>query len=55
VDIHHLFKCYLLTDVKSPGDVCGQGLTNEIADQLELLPNTPVGISIIDAHAGVLG
>jgi ribulose kinase len=43
------------TDVKSPGDVCGQGLTNEIADQLGLLPNTPVGISIIDAHAGVLG
>ncbi|CAG2253366.1 FGGY carbohydrate kinase domain-containing protein [Mytilus edulis] len=43
------------TDVKSPGDVCGQGLTNEAAEQLGLVPGTAVGTSIIDAHAGVLG
>lgn len=43
------------TDVKSPGETCGQGLTNEAAEQLGLVPGTPVGTSIIDAHAGVLG
>lgn len=43
------------TDVKSPGDFCGQGLTNEAAEQLGLVPGTAVGTSIIDAHAGVLG
>jgi FGGY-family pentulose kinase len=37
------------------GEALGAGLTNEAAGDLDLLPGTPVGISIIDAHAGGIG
>ena len=38
-----------------PGEVCGGGLTDEVATELGLLPGTPVGTSLIDAHAGGMG
>lgn len=40
--------------VLSPGSHCG-GLKDDVAKELGLLPGTPVGTSIIDAHAGGLG
>ncbi|XP_068082500.1 FGGY carbohydrate kinase domain-containing protein isoform X2 [Anabrus simplex] len=41
--------------VHFPGYPCGNGLTAEAAADLRLLPGTPVGTSLIDAHAGGLG
>lgn len=41
--------------VLPPGTPCGSGLKVDIAQELGLLPGTPVGTSIIDAHAGGLG
>ncbi|XP_015514939.1 FGGY carbohydrate kinase domain-containing protein isoform X1 [Neodiprion lecontei] len=43
------------THVKPPGDPVALGLTAEAANELGLSPKTPVGTSIIDAHAGGLG
>jgi FGGY-family pentulose kinase len=40
--------------VRPMGDKIG-GLTTDSAAELGLLPGTPVGVSIIDAHAGGLG
>ncbi|XP_001601900.1 FGGY carbohydrate kinase domain-containing protein [Nasonia vitripennis] len=42
-------------DVKPPGHPVGLGLTARAAEELDLLEGTPVGTSIIDAHAGGLG
>ncbi|XP_014203534.1 FGGY carbohydrate kinase domain-containing protein [Copidosoma floridanum] len=42
-------------DVKPPGYPVGNGLSLKAAQELNLLENTPVGTSIIDAHAGGLG
>lgn len=33
----------------------GHGLTDKSAQEMGLLPNTPIGVGIIDAHAGGLG
>lgn len=41
--------------VQTPGAAIGRGLSEETARILGLLPGTPVGTSIIDAHAGGLG
>lgn len=41
--------------VLSPGVPCEGGLSADAAKSLGLLPGTPVGTSIIDAHAGGLG
>ncbi|KAK9504676.1 hypothetical protein O3M35_010952 [Rhynocoris fuscipes] len=41
--------------IKAPGEPCGSGLSKSAAKQLNLLPGTAVGTSIIDAHAGGLG
>jgi FGGY-family pentulose kinase len=41
--------------VRPMGEPVGNGLTEEAAGQLGLKPGTPVGVSIIDAHAGGLG
>lgn len=41
--------------VLTPGEACEGGLSQETAHKLGLLPGTPVGTSIIDAHAGGLG
>lgn len=41
--------------VKEPGCPCGSGLTEQAALELGLQRGTPVGTSIIDAHAGGLG
>ncbi|CAB0036765.1 unnamed protein product [Trichogramma brassicae] len=41
--------------VKSPGSPVGNGLSRKSAEELNLLEGTPVGASIIDAHAGGLG
>lgn len=41
--------------IKFPGERCGQGFTESAANDFNLLPGTPVGISLIDAHSGGLG
>lgn len=41
--------------VRPMGEPLGQGLTEKAARELGLLAGTPVGVSIIDAHAGGLG
>lgn len=41
--------------VLSPGTACGSGLNSDVARELGLISGTPVGTSIIDAHAGGLG
>ncbi|MBL6929623.1 MAG: FGGY-family carbohydrate kinase [Rhodospirillales bacterium] len=43
------------TNVRPMGETIGDGLSQQAAGELGLLPGTPVGISIIDAHAGGLG
>ncbi|HEY4171310.1 MAG TPA: FGGY family pentulose kinase, partial [Reyranella sp.] len=42
-------------DLVEPGVALGAGLTPEAALALGLLPGTPVGASLIDAHAGGIG
>ncbi|XP_032681948.1 FGGY carbohydrate kinase domain-containing protein [Odontomachus brunneus] len=42
-------------DVRMPGDAIEPGLSAKAAAELGLLENTPVGTSLIDAHAGGLG
>ncbi|KAK7501510.1 hypothetical protein BaRGS_00007314 [Batillaria attramentaria] len=37
---------------QQPGEPCGAGLTVQAASDLGLVPGTPVGTSLIDAHAG---
>ncbi|KAL5674903.1 hypothetical protein ACJX0J_011034, partial [Zea mays] len=41
--------------VAFPGHALGSGLTPTAAKELGLLPGTPVGTSLIDAHAGGVG
>jgi len=41
--------------VRPMGKPIGSGLTEKAAAELGLAPGTPVGVSIIDAHAGGLG
>ncbi|SKA29423.1 FGGY-family carbohydrate kinase [Consotaella salsifontis] len=41
-----------VVDIATP---LGAGLTKQAADELGLLPGTPVGASLIDAHAGGVG
>lgn len=41
--------------IRPIGQSVGQGLTEKSAEDLGLIPKTPVGVSIIDAHAGGLG
>ncbi|MBX3596669.1 MAG: FGGY-family carbohydrate kinase [Rhizobiaceae bacterium] len=43
------------TRVVDPGTPLGQGLTNEAAKDMGLLPGTAVGAGMIDAHAGGIG
>lgn len=43
------------SDIKPMGYPVGDGLTAHAADDLGLMPGTPVGTSIIDAHAGGIG
>ncbi|EFN81446.1 FGGY carbohydrate kinase domain-containing protein [Harpegnathos saltator] len=43
------------SDVRMPGDAMESGLSAKAADELGLLKDTPVGTSLIDAHAGGLG
>lgn len=38
-----------------PGDAIESGLSVKAATELGLLKDTPVGTSLIDAHAGALG
>lgn len=42
-------------DVRVPGDAVDSGLSIKAAAELGLLKGTPVGTSLIDAHAGGLG
>lgn len=41
--------------IRPMGDPVGKGLTEKAARDLHLVPGTPVGVGIIDAHAGGLG
>ncbi|XP_063935374.1 uncharacterized protein LOC108227384 isoform X2 [Daucus carota subsp. sativus] len=41
--------------VAFPGHALGSGLTVDAANELDLLAGTPVGTSLIDAHAGGVG
>jgi D-ribulokinase len=41
--------------IVEPGTALGNGLTSSAAAALDLLPGTPVGASLIDAHAGGIG
>ena len=43
------------SEVSSPGQPVGKGLTKEAATDLGLWEGMPVGTSLIDAHAGGLG
>lgn len=43
------------TDIQPMGSPIGKGLSPRAAEELGLRPGTPVGASIIDAHAGGLG
>jgi D-ribulokinase len=42
-------------EIVEPGTAVGNGLTQEAAATLGLAPGTPVGASLIDAHAGGIG
>lgn len=41
--------------MQAPGEPVGSGISNKAAKELGLLAGTPVGTSLIDAHAGGLG
>lgn len=43
------------SQILSPGCPVGRGLSQRAANELNLLPGTPVGTSMVDAHAGGLG
>jgi D-ribulokinase len=43
------------SEIVAPGTKLGNGLTADAAAALGLLPGTPVGASLIDAHAGGIG
>jgi FGGY-family pentulose kinase len=43
------------TEIRPMGEPIGKGLTAQAAKELGLTPGVPVGVSIIDAHAGGLG
>lgn len=43
------------TEIVAPGTRLGAGLTRTAAAELGLSPGTPVGASLIDAHAGGIG
>ena len=43
------------SEIVEPGTAVGRGLTRAAAVELGLVPGTPVGASLIDAHAGGMG
>jgi D-ribulokinase len=43
------------SEIVEPGTALGNGLTPSAAAAFDLLPGTPVGASLIDAHAGGIG
>jgi D-ribulokinase len=43
------------SEIVEPGTTLGSGLTRDAAVEFGLVPGTPVGASLIDAHAGGIG
>lgn len=43
------------TDIRPMGEAIGSGLSSQAAEEFGLQEGTPVGVSIIDAHAGGIG
>lgn len=52
--LEHLIEEKMAAPVKGIGESAGQ-LTKAMASQLGLLPGTPVGTGIVDAHSSVIG
>lgn len=55
IGLNGLSEAQIGSQVLPPGTPVGRGLTQEVACELGLRTGTPVGTSIIDAHAGGLG
>jgi len=55
IGLDDLFDGTKVTDVVRPMGATAGGLTTDAAQHLGLLEGTPVGVGIIDAHAGGLG
>lgn len=54
IGIHELIEgeSKIGANILAPGSPIRGGLSKQAADELDLLPGTAVGVSLIDAHAG---
>ena len=47
--------CQIGVEVLTPGTAVGNGLTEQSANDIGLIPGTTVATSLIDTHAGGIG